>query len=37
MARKLKTIMDGLTFGEGPRWKKTNFISPTFIAIKLIH
>ena len=27
MKRKLKTLMDGLTFGEGPRWHNNKFLS----------
>ena len=35
MARKLKTIMDGLTFGEGPRWYQNKFYFSDFYSHKV--
>ena len=35
MARKLKTLMDGLTFGEGPRWHQNKFYFSDFYSHKV--
>ena len=35
MERKLKTLMDGLTFGEGPRWYKNKFYFSDFYSHKV--
>ena len=35
MERKLKTLMDGLTFGEGPRWNNDKFYFSDFYSHKV--
>ena len=35
MKRKLKTLMDGLTFGEGPRWYANKFYFSDFYSHKV--
>ena len=35
MERKLKTLMDGLTFGEGPRWYRNKFYFSDFYSHKV--
>ena len=35
MTRKLKTLMDGLTFGEGPRWYEDKFYFSDFYSHKV--
>ena len=35
MERKLKTLMDGLTFGEGPRWHDDKFFFSDFYSHKV--
>ena len=35
MERKLKTLMDGLTFGEGPRWHDDKFYFSDFYSHKV--
>ena len=35
MERKLKTLMDGLTFGEGPRWYQNKFYFSDFYSHKV--
>ena len=35
MARKLITLMDGLTFGEGPRWHEGKFYFSDFYSHKV--
>ena len=35
MARKLTTLMDGLTFGEGPRWHEGKFYFSDFYSHKV--
>ena len=35
MKRELKTLMDGLTFGEGPRWYGNKFYFSDFYSHKV--
>ena len=35
MKRELKTLMDGLTFGEGPRWYDNKFYFSDFYSHKV--